>query len=107
MYIYIYIYTYTYTNIHAYTYTRAPHRPFLTNSTLEYDYLVFMGDIRTAANSLSQYSAVTSCCVIIFVFRLVKGLHFQEQVGLITRTLCDAVCVCVCVCACVRVCVCL
>uniref|UniRef100_A0A7S0YX08 C2 domain-containing protein n=1 Tax=Hemiselmis tepida TaxID=464990 RepID=A0A7S0YX08_9CRYP len=61
-----------------------------TNSTQEKLYLDFKTDVQTAADSLSAYSAITSCSIILFVLRLVKGLDFQEQMGLITRTISEA-----------------
>mmetsp|Transcript_8308 Transcript_8308/g.20319 ORF Transcript_8308/g.20319 Transcript_8308/m.20319 type:complete len:1279 (-) Transcript_8308:24-3860(-) len=65
-------------------------RYFATNSTQEKLYLTFKTDVQTAADSLAAYSALTSCCIILFILRLVKGLDFQEQMGLITRTISEA-----------------
>uniref|UniRef100_A0A6T8N7Q9 C2 domain-containing protein n=1 Tax=Hemiselmis andersenii TaxID=464988 RepID=A0A6T8N7Q9_HEMAN len=68
----------------------ASSRFFATNSTQEFMYLTFEKDVQTAADSLAAYSAITSCSIIFFILRLVKGLDFQEQMGLITRTISEA-----------------
>ena len=65
-------------------------RYWATNSTQEKLYLDMKSDVQAAANSLSAYSAITSCCIVLFILRLVKGLDFQEQMGLITRTISEA-----------------
>lgn len=61
-----------------------------TNSTEEVEYLTFKKNVQLASNSLEAYAAITSCSVILFILRLLKGLDFQEQLGLITRTVSQA-----------------
>ena len=65
-------------------------RPFLTDSKQELVYLDFFDSLVELSDTLSLYSTFAGICVMLFTFRLLKALDFQERMGLVTKTLGEA-----------------
>jgi hypothetical protein len=89
-------------------------RMFRTKPESEYAFLIFLDTIKEIDKTNKEYRTFSGIALVIFLFRVLKSLDFQERMGLVTRTLNAAasdlihfimVVVCVCVCVCVRVCV--
>lgn len=68
----------------------APSRFFSTNSTSEFEFLMFKEQIFDASNRLAFYRSVAGAVVVCFVFRFLKTMDFQPRVGLVTRTISTA-----------------
>jgi hypothetical protein len=62
-------------------------RIFQTESDIELEFLQFQDRIRSLIAGMDTYSTFSGISVILFVFRILKGLNFQERMGLVTRTL--------------------
>jgi len=65
----------------------SPARVFATEADIELEFLNFQDRIRSLSSGMDTYSTFSGISVIIFVFRMLKGLNFQERMGLVTRTL--------------------
>ena len=65
-------------------------RPFLTNSKEELSFLQFQDQVDYLSTTLTTYTTFAGIASILFVFRQLKSLDFQEHMGLVTRTLTKA-----------------
>ena len=62
-----------------------------TNAAQEKAFLDFLGDITAACDRVAQYHAITGVSVLLFLFRIIKNLDFQERMGVVSRTIITAV----------------
>jgi len=62
-------------------------RVFRTEPDIELEFLNFQDAIRSLISGMDTYSTFSGISVVIFVFRMLKGLNFQERMGLVTRTI--------------------
>jgi len=65
-------------------------RMFETNADEEKQLLELMEKVETMMDSMTLYSTFAGVSVILFIFRLLKSLDFQERMGLVTRTIAAA-----------------
>jgi len=66
-------------------------RYFQTNATQEIEFLDFMDDVSALGNIVRSYNELVGMSIILFVVRVIKNLDFQEQLGLISRTIVAAI----------------
>jgi len=65
----------------------APARMFRTNPESEHEFLDFLKTIEDMDNTNSVYKTISGMALVMFLFRVLKSLDFQERMGLVTRTL--------------------
>ena len=65
-------------------------RPFTANEKEEYALLKLIEDVTRLADLEVEYSSLVGIIVVLLTFKVIKSLHFQPRMGLITRTLAQA-----------------
>ncbi|EKX37118.1 hypothetical protein GUITHDRAFT_116695 [Guillardia theta CCMP2712] len=65
-------------------------RHFRTNNQVEAEFLQLVKQGKQISDSMSVYSFFAGVSIVLFVFRMLKGLDFQERMGLVTRTIARA-----------------
>jgi len=62
-----------------------------TDAQQEKDFLDFIASVSASCDTLSSYQSITGVSVLLFLFRLIKNLDFQERMGVVSRTIITAV----------------
>ena len=62
-------------------------RMFRTNPESEYAFLTFLDTVKEMDKANREYQTISGIALVLFVFRVLKSLDFQERMGLVTRTL--------------------
>ena len=62
-----------------------------TNAQEEKEFLEFLSSVSTACDRLASYQSLTGVSVLMFLFRLIKNLDFQERMGVVSRTIMTAI----------------
>ena len=66
-------------------------RFFATVGEQEKAFLDFVAAVAERCDRLAQYTAISGVSVLVFLFRIIKNLDFQERMGLVSRTIFTAV----------------
>jgi hypothetical protein len=62
-----------------------------TDAQQEKEFLEFLSSVSTACDRLASYQSITGVSVLMFLFRLIKNLDFQEHMGVVSRTIMTAI----------------
>ncbi|EKX32347.1 hypothetical protein GUITHDRAFT_121488 [Guillardia theta CCMP2712] len=58
-----------------------------TNNQAEYDFLLLLDSVKAMASAEDMYAFFAGMSIVLFVFRMLKSLDFQERMGMVTRTI--------------------
>ena len=62
-------------------------RMFRTNAVHEFRFLTFLNEMEDISSTFELYTVWSGVALLMFLFRVLKSLDFQERMGLVTRTI--------------------